>query len=133
MPPLSVRPSRLTAVSSPSRASPPTSCWAIRTSVSGSVGGGNCSDIFVHDRLTGVTERVSVASDGTEGNGDSDRPSVSGDGRFVAFESVASNLVPGDTNGTGDVFVHDRRASNGNPLAGCTPSTERVSLASDGT
>jgi hypothetical protein len=52
-----------------------------------------------------VVQRVSVASDGTEGNGDSWLPSISADGRYVAFESEASNLVPGDTNGTWDIFV----------------------------
>jgi archaellum component FlaF (FlaF/FlaG flagellin family) len=62
-------------------------------------------DIFVHDRLTGQTSRVSVASGGTEGNGASEFPSISADGRYVAFYSAASNLVPGDTNGTWDIFV----------------------------
>jgi Tol biopolymer transport system component len=79
-------------------------------------------DVFVHDRLTGQTTRVSVASDGAQGNGPSWGPSISGDGRFVAFESRASNLVPGDTNDTTDVFVHDR----------LTGQTMRVSVASDG-
>jgi hypothetical protein len=62
-------------------------------------------DIFVHDRVTGQTTRVSVASDGTQGNDDSEFPSISADGRYVAFESEASNLVPGDTNDSWDVFV----------------------------
>jgi archaellum component FlaF (FlaF/FlaG flagellin family) len=62
-------------------------------------------DVFVHDRLTGQTTRVSVASDGTEGNNDSWAPSISADGRYVAFESEASNLVPGDTNDKPDIFV----------------------------
>jgi hypothetical protein len=62
-------------------------------------------DVFVHDRLTGQTTRVSVASDGTEGNGASWRPSLSADGRYVAFASEASNLVPGDTNDKSDIFV----------------------------
>ncbi len=66
-------------------------------------------DIFVRDRVNGTTERVSVSSDEIQGNDDSYRPSVSADGRFVAFQSVASNLVAGDTNGTQDVFVHDRK------------------------
>jgi len=79
-------------------------------------------DVFVHDRLTGQTTRVSVASDGTEGNDYSRRPSISADGRYVAFASLASNLVPGDTNGTWDVFVHDR----------LTGQTTRVSVASGG-
>jgi hypothetical protein len=65
-------------------------------------------DVFVHDRDTGTTERVSVASDGTEGNSVSRTPSISADGRFVAFYSFAANLVPGITNGASDVFVHDR-------------------------
>src|SRR5207249_1385057 len=65
-------------------------------------------DVFVHDRLTGTTERVSVDSAGTQGNSVSLEPSISADGRLVAFRSFASNLVPGDTNGVKDVFVHDR-------------------------
>ncbi len=81
------------------------------------------SDIFVHDRQSGQTTRVSVASDGTQGNSDSFSPSISADGRIVAFASAASNLVPGDTNGRGDIFVHDRQ----------TGQTTRVSVASDGT
>jgi PKD repeat protein len=80
-------------------------------------------DIFVHDRQTGQTDRVSVASDGTEANGHSDWPSISGDGRHVTFISIASDLVAGDMEGTYDAFVHDRQ----------TGETERVSVASDGT
>ncbi|NQT19032.1 MAG: PD40 domain-containing protein [Planctomycetes bacterium] len=68
-------------------------------------------DVFVHDRQTGTTTRVSVASDGTQGNGDSYWPSISGDGRFVTFGSDATNLVEGDTNGYSDVFVRDRNAA----------------------
>src|SRR5438045_1531056 len=59
-------------------------------------------------RPPGTTERVSVDSAGTQGNSGSVRPSISADGRFVAFYSSANNLVPGDTNGVVDVFVHDR-------------------------
>jgi Tol biopolymer transport system component len=90
---------------------------------------GECPDIFVHDRQTGQTTRVSVASDGTQANDQSFRPAISADGRYVAFASVASNLVPGDTNGAQgvflgtDIFVHDRQ----------TGQTTRVSIASDGT
>ena len=77
---------------------------------------------------TGTTERVSVTSDGTQGNNVSYEASISADGRFVAFASYASNLVPNDTNGTAtwqawDVFVRDRQ----------TGHTECVSVASDGT
>lgn len=79
-------------------------------------------DIFVHDRQTGQTNRVSIASDGTEGNSYSEAPDISDDGRYVAFHSLASNLVSDDTNGVPDVFVHDRQ----------TGQTFRVSIASDG-
>src|SRR4051812_27799006 len=67
-------------------------------------------DVFVRDRKTSTTERVSVSSIGEQGNavsGSGYRPSISADGRFVAFGSGASNLVPGDTNGFPDVFVRD--------------------------
>ena len=63
-------------------------------------------DVFVHDRQTGTTRRVSVGPGGVQGNGPSiDLPSISADGRFVAFYSFASNLVPGDTNDFFDVFI----------------------------
>jgi Tol biopolymer transport system component len=65
-------------------------------------------DVFVYDCLTGKTERVSVSSAGQQGNGDSWRPSISAGGRYVAFWSKADNLVRRDTNGCGDVFLHDR-------------------------
>ena len=57
-------------------------------------------DVFVRDRRTGTTRRVSVGPGGVQGNGDqrSFVPAISADGRFVAFNSDASNLVPGDTN-----------------------------------
>ena len=79
-------------------------------------------DIFVRDRVAGTIERVSVATGGGEANSGSDFPCISGDGRFVAFQSTASNLVAGDTNGVLDVFVHDRQ----------TGTTERVSVATGG-
>src|SRR3989344_5832168 len=63
------------------------------------------SDVFVHDRDTGVTTRVSDNSFGVVGNNDSTLPVISADGRYVAFGSNASNLVPGDTNDAWDVFV----------------------------
>ncbi|WP_439625355.1 Ig-like domain-containing protein, partial [Gemmata sp.] len=64
-------------------------------------------DIFVKDTQTGAVTRVSTTAAGAQGDGDSDQPSVSADGRYVAFASDAPNLVPGDTNGTYDVFVKD--------------------------
>jgi Tol biopolymer transport system component len=80
------------------------------------------SDIFVHDSETGVTERVSVASDGAQADNYSFSPAISADGRYVAFRSDASNLVVGDENGLPDVFVHDRE----------TGATTRVSVNSAG-
>ena len=68
----------------------------------------------------GVTEWVSLSSEGTGANNQSDMPAISGDGRFVAFVSLADNLVPDDTNGFADTFVHDR----------LTNVTERVSVSS---
>jgi Tol biopolymer transport system component len=66
------------------------------------------SDIFVRDCETGQTTRVSVASDGTQANAESaDGFDMSGDGRYVVFDSFASNLVAGDTNGVRDIFLHD--------------------------
>ncbi len=66
-------------------------------------------DIFVRDREKGETERVSVSSAGTQGHGGASfAPAISADGRFVAFESTASDLVAYDTNGASDVFLHDR-------------------------
>ena len=84
--------------------------------------GSNCWDVFVHDRQTGITERISVASDGTQGNGESALPSISADSRYVAFASGANNLVVEDTNSSWDIFVHDRQMGE----------TERISVASDG-
>lgn len=66
------------------------------------------SDIFVHDRMTGTTTRVSVDSAGVQTDYDSIYFAISGNGRFVVFDSAATNLVPGDTNGRVDIFVHDR-------------------------
>jgi Tol biopolymer transport system component len=79
-------------------------------------------DVFVHDRQTGTTERMSVDSSGIQGDSISRAPSISGDGRYVAFESYASNLVPTDTNGAADVFVHDRQ----------TGTTLRASVSTSG-
>src|SRR5437764_820720 len=68
----------------------------------------NAPDIFVRNRHNGTTERVSVGAGGAQANGASLWPAMSGDGRFVVFESDAPNLVPGDTNNEMDVFVRDR-------------------------
>ncbi|MFG0318713.1 MAG: TolB family protein [Planctomycetota bacterium JB042] len=79
-------------------------------------------DVFVRDRETATTTRVSVATGGGQANGGSFEPAISGDGRYVTFSSFADNLVPGDTNAVGDVFVHDR----------VTGKTKRVSLRTGG-
>jgi TolB protein len=76
-------------------------------------------DAFVRDLRTSCLERVSVSSNEREGNGQSQYPTLSTDGRYVAFSSRASNLVSGDTNGVSDIFVRDRMAGR----------TERVSLS----
>lgn len=65
-------------------------------------------DVFVHDRATGHTERVSVATGGVQANDGSHEPAISANGRWVAFSSQADNLVAGDTNEVVDVFLHDR-------------------------
>jgi Tol biopolymer transport system component len=66
------------------------------------------TDVYVHDRETGETTRVSIGPGGLEGNSGSFSPSMSADGRLITYWSNASNLVANDTNKTGDVFVFDR-------------------------
>jgi CSLREA domain-containing protein len=82
------------------------------------------TDIFVRDRAIGTTERVSVASDGTEGAGSSVDPNINSDGRFISFESSATNLVAGDTNGRTDVFRHDRGPVSPPPSTTPTPTVD---------
>ena len=77
-------------------------------------------DVFLHDRVAGTTTRVSVSSSGAQASGA--EPSISGDSRYVAFESSSDSLVTGDTNGDTDVFTHDCQ----------TGQTTRVSLATGG-
>jgi Tol biopolymer transport system component len=80
------------------------------------------SDIFVYDSLTGSTRRISVNSQGDQGNDVSASPVISSNGRYVAFESYSSNLVGNDTNGSNDIFVRDT----------LTGTTRRISLSSTG-
>lgn len=80
------------------------------------------TDVFLHDRSSGVTELISRSSWGRLGNATSAGSQVSSDGRYVVFSSEADNLVPGDDNGVADVFRHDR-------LLG---KTTRISVAADG-
>lgn len=66
----------------------------------------NQPDIFVHDRVTGITTRVNISGNEAQANRfTQNRPDISNDGSFVAFESEASNLVAGDTNNSADIFV----------------------------
>lgn len=65
------------------------------------------SDVFLSNRLSGSLTRVSVCGGGTEGDGLSERASVSDDGRFVAYQSKAENLVSNDSNTKDDIFVRD--------------------------
>jgi Tol biopolymer transport system component len=81
------------------------------------------ADVFVRDLLTRTTSRVSVAADGAQADQEASEPSISGSGRYVAFSSHATNLVPGDTNERGDIFVRDRTAAT---------TTTRVSVTSAG-
>jgi Tol biopolymer transport system component len=81
-------------------------------------------DIFVHDRQTGKTRRISVKSNGQEAEvgGTSSDPDMTPNGRFIVFDSSAENLVPNDDNSAVDVFIHDRN----------TGKTRRVSVKSNG-
>jgi Tol biopolymer transport system component len=80
------------------------------------------SDVFVYDRQTRQTTCVSVSPSGVPGDNYSYDPAVSADGRYVAFFSAASNLVPGGTDNSFDVFVRDRQ----------TGQTTRGSVADNG-
>ncbi len=76
---------------------------------------------------TGPCERISATTDGSDANGDSFRAGISDDGRFVVFDSEATNLVSPPTNGR-QVFVRDRCVDAAGPVPDCTPSTEVVSI-----
>jgi Tol biopolymer transport system component len=82
----------------------------------------NAPDIYVYDRNTRQFSRASIAGDGSQANGESGAPHVSADGRYVVFDSAATNLVGADTNGQTDVFRHDR----------LTGETLRISVATGG-
>ena len=97
------------------------------------------ADVFVRDRKLHKTFLVSVSSAGSQGNGYSFNPSISANGRYVAFESAATNLVSGDTNGYADVFVRDRKlhktflvSVSSAGLQGTELQIRRRSIAADG-
>gem|GEM_PF-961074 len=66
------------------------------------------SDIFLYDRVTEETRLISRGPGGAQADGQSLAPVISGDGRWIAFSSEASNLVVGDMNGVSDIFLYDR-------------------------
>lgn len=91
-------------------------------------------DVLVRDRLLGQTVRVSVSSSGAQANQNCSRPAMSSDGRFVIFQTTASTLVSGDTNGVADLFLHDRDFDgNGVFDEPGGISTTRVNVSSSGT
>jgi hypothetical protein len=79
-------------------------------------------DVFRYEIATGAITRVSVSSEGTQANFPSDRPSINNNGRFISFYSDATSLIYGDTNGSGDIFLHDHN----------TAITTRVSVRQNG-
>lgn len=84
-------------------------------------------DIFIRDRQTNSTCRISLAPGGFEANGDSIEPFISGDGTYVVFSSTATNLVSGDTNGHADIFIWVRESAGS-----CIGTISRVNLSSEG-
>lgn len=97
-------------------------------------------DVFVRDRVLGITERVSVVTGGAQGNGPSTAKGISPNGRYVIFTSTATNLAPNDSNGAEDVFVHDRTtrstvrvnlATNSVPTAGDVPYVGKAVVTND--
>ena len=106
-------------------------CWPAISADGGSVafavvpynGGGPLAGIYLYDRARQVTECVSVATDGTQGDGIAEFPALSADGQRVAFQSTASNLMPEASNGFPQVYLRDRVSQR----------TERVSVSRAGT
>lgn len=88
----------------------------------GSSGLGYPNHVYLRDRQAGTTQLISVTPSGSNSNAQSEWPAISADGRYIGFQSEASNLVSGDTNSASDVFVRDRQLS----------TTVRVSVADGG-
>jgi len=82
----------------------------------------SASDVFILNRYTGEVVRASVHTDGSQSDGSSQFPQISGNGRYTVFASLATNLVDGDTNNVWDVFRYDR----------ITQTTDRMSVSTDG-
>jgi hypothetical protein len=91
-------------------------------------------DIVLYDLQSGAADRLSLGNSGSEPEGDSTRPSISGDGTLVAYQSTAANLVSGDSNRATDVFVRDTTANPPPPpRVRCTvPSLIGLRLATAG-
>ncbi len=95
-------------------------------------------DVFERDLLTNTTQLVSVGTGGAPADDISQYPAVSGNGRFVAFQSYADNLVPGDTNGQPDVFVRDmtkgitKLLSIDPPLGPANNQSQETTISADG-
>lgn len=87
-------------------------------------------DVCLRDVTAGTTRRISVESHGMQADGSSGLAAISGDGRWIAFESTAANLAPGDTNGASDVFLHDRAGIPVGSEVYCTPSTSTLGCVS---
>jgi Tol biopolymer transport system component len=96
------------------------------------------SDVYVRDLMAGVTELVSISVAGDAANAASQDAAISSEGRYVVFESLASNLVPDDTNGVSDMFLRDRvagvtvRVSVGADGAQASHSSDNGSISGDG-
>ena len=103
--------------------------------------GNKTRDVFVRDRELGTTERVSVSSSGEEGERESARPAISGDGRFVAFQSKARTFYAADESHGWNVFVHDRTLGTTVPVSIAPPleggalgdlDSQKPSISGDG-
>ncbi|PZG13743.1 S8 family serine peptidase [Nonomuraea aridisoli] len=92
------------------------------------------SDVFLRDRQERTTVRLSVAQDGSQLDGQAREPSISADGRYVAFQSDDADVVPGDTDGVNDAFVLDRQSGTVKRIEGPFPDTETTGpvLSADG-
>ncbi len=102
--------------------------------------GNGAADVFVRDRQTNTTTRLSVDTAGGDSDAGSYNPSISADGRYVAFDSLATDLVAGDGNGMGDVFVRSRgdpaltiaKQDNPDPVWAGAPLTYTLTIAETG-
>ncbi|MCD9195867.1 TolB family protein [Streptomyces albireticuli] len=103
-----------------------------------SAAGDGVSQAYARPLRSGKPERVSQSSDGAPGDAPSQNPAVSGDGRYVVFDSASSNLDPRDANSDEDVFVHDRVTGRTSLLtpppaaAGASGNSGHAAISADG-